>query len=194
MPFGGADPMAAKPTRRLFTVAEYYQMGCAGILARDERVELIEGEIIQMPPIGVGHAFHVDRIMRLFAQVFGDTVHLRVQNPIHLGDRSEPVPDVMLLQPRVDSYATHHPTPTDVLLLVEVSDTTVAFDTKVKLPLYASEGVAEVWIVDLNVRAVRVNSGPTQRGYQISETKGRGERLTPSAFPERSFLVDDILS
>ena len=139
--------MAAKPTRRLFTVAEYYQMGCAGVLGPDERVELIEGDVIEMPPIGVGHAYHVDRIVRLFARVFGDAVHLRVQNPLHLSDRSEPVPDVMLLQPRPDFYALRHPLPQDVLLLVEVSDTTLAFDTKTKLPLYAREGVREVWIV-----------------------------------------------
>lgn len=185
--------MAAKPARRLFTVAEYYQMGNAGILTEDERVELIEGEIIEMPPIGVGHAYRVDRIMRLFAVAFGDSVHLRGQNPLHLDDRSEPVPDVMLLRPPPESYAAHHPTPQDVLLLIEVSDTTVNFDMQKKLPLYALNAVPEVWIVDINADMVRVYSDANPSGYKLAETKGRGERLSPAAFRDRSFLVEDIL-
>jgi len=185
--------MAAKPARRLFTVAEYYQMGCAGILAGDERVELIEGDVVEMPSIGVGHASVVNRISQRFSAAFGESVLMTVQNPLHLNERSEPVPDVMLVRPRPDFYATHHPEPHDVLLLVEVSDTTLTYDTKVKLPLYARHGVPEVWIADISSVLVRVYSGPTPTGYRVAEVKRKGERLNPTAFPDHSFLVDDIL-
>src|SRR3989442_14179607 len=111
--------MAAKPTRRQFTVAEYYRMGKAGILTEDDRVELIKGEIIQMPPIGVPHASHVGRITDLFAAKLLALARIWVQNPLRLTNRSEPVPDVMLLRPRPDFYSGAHPTAADVRLLVE---------------------------------------------------------------------------
>src|SRR6266496_1101040 len=133
--------MAAKPTRRQFTVAEYYRMGKAGILTEDDRVELIEGEIIQVPPIGVPHASHVDRLLRLFASTLLAVAHISVQNPLRLSVRSEPVPDLMLLRLRPDLYSGAGPTAADVLLLVEVSDTTLSYDLQIKLPLYARHGV-----------------------------------------------------
>src|SRR5688572_716064 len=151
--------MAAQPTRRRFTVDEYYQMGEAGILTEDDRVELIKGEIIQMPPIGSPHASHLLRISRLFNRFFLEQALIPMQNPLRLGERSEPIPDLMLLRLRPDLYAKGHPTPEDVLLLVEVSDTTLAYDQGTKVPLYARHGVSEVWVVDIKDRkSTRLNS------------------------------------
>ena len=185
--------MAVEPARRQFTVDEYYQMASAGILSENDRVELIEGEIIQMPPIGGRHASCVDRIAELFFGAFRGIAQVRVQNPLRLDGLSEPVPDVMLLKRRSDFYAERHPFPQDVLLLVEVSDTTVAYDRRVKLPLYARLGVGEVWIVDLDRSIIDLHREPTSEGYRLIETRRRGERLGPSAFPDQTFSVDDIL-
>ena len=179
--------------RHRLTVAEYYRMAKAGILTEDDRVELIEGEIIQMPPIGGPHASRVNRLNYLFILAVGDAALVIVQNPLRLGERSEPVPDVMLVRPRADFYAAGHPTAGDVLLLVEVSDTTLAYDQRIKLPLYAHSGVPEVWITDLAHEMIRVYREPGPTGYRMSLTFRRGDRLSPSAFPNLEFAVDDIL-
>ena len=184
--------MVTEPARRLFTVDEYYRMASAGIFSEDDRVELIEGEIIAMPPIGGRHASCVNRLNRLFARTLGDEVVLAIQNPLRLGEGSEPVPDVLLLQPRADFYR-EHPTPADVLLLVEVADTTAKFDRRVKPPLYGRSGITEVWIIDLDRSIIDVQRGPAADGYRLAETKRRGEQLSPAAFPDQWFLVDDIL-
>jgi Uma2 family endonuclease len=185
--------MAAQPTRRPFTVAEYYRMGKAGILKHDERVELIEGEVIQMPPIGGPHASRVDRITRLFGRSLDEVAQIRVQGPLRLNDYTEPIPDVMLLRPRPDFYAAGHPTAADVRLLVEVADTSLAYDQRTKLPLYARHGVPEVWIVDVNRKNILVHREPSPTGYGMTETRQRGDPIAPSAFPQVSFAVDDIL-
>jgi Uma2 family endonuclease len=185
--------MAAQPARRLFTVREYYRMGKAGILTPDERVELMDGEIVQMPPIGSPHASCVRRYTRLFSEALGREAEVSIQNPIRLGDRSEPVPDVVLLRPRADAYAAEHPTPADVLLLVEVSDRTLAYDERTKLPVYAREQVPEVWLTDLGHQLILAHREPTVEGYRITVTYRRGERIAPLAFPDHEFLVDDIL-
>ncbi len=185
--------MAAQPTRRRFTVDEYYRMGEAGILNEDDRVELIKGEIIQMPPIGSPHAAHVLRLTRLFTRALLDEAHVAVQNPLRLSDRSEPVPDLMLLRPRVDFYADAHPTARDVFLAVEVSDSTLRYDERTKVPLYARHGVPEVWIVDLNHELIQVHCDPTPSGYRLIATRRRGESLAAAAFPDRTFAVNDIL-
>jgi Uma2 family endonuclease len=168
-------------------------MGKAGILSEDDRVELIEGEIIQMPPIGSPHASGVKRVTRLFHVGLGDTVVVSVQDPLRLSNQSEPVPDVILLRPRSDFYAASHPTAADVLLLVEVSDTTLTYDLRRKVPLYAREGVPEVWVVDLNGQRVLVYRDPSPTGYRVSLILHRGDRLAPLAFPDLDLAVDDIL-
>src|SRR5436309_1828637 len=146
--------MAAKPTRRLFTVDEYYRMAKAGILNEDDRVELIEGEIIQLPPIGGPHGSIVIRLNWLFSDRLRGRAVISPQNPFRISARSEPLPDFQLLRPRADFYR-RHPEPPDVLLVVEVSDTTLAYDQRVKIPLYARSGVPEVWIVDIRADLVR---------------------------------------
>ena len=185
--------MVAVPKRRRFTVAEYYQMADAGILTEDDRVELIKGEVIQMPPIGVGHASIVNRLNKLFMVTFGDSAVVTVQNPLRVGARSEPVPDLLLLKPRSDFYRAHHPMPEDVLLLVEVSDTTLRYDRDTKLPLYAETGVPEVWIVDLKADVVHTHSRPGVSEYRDARVRRRGERLAPLAFLDQELAVNDIL-
>jgi hypothetical protein len=185
--------MAAQPKRRLFDVREYYKMGKAGILKPDERVELIEGEIIQMPAIGVPHASHVNRLNNLLFPAVRGAAQVVIQNPIHLSQRSEPVPDVMLVRPKPDFYASGHPTAGDVLLLIEVSDTSLPYDRRIKLPLYARENVPEVWVLDVRGEVLGVHQEPTPNGYRINLTLERGDRVAPAAFPHVEFAVDDIL-
>ncbi|MDP8922709.1 MAG: Uma2 family endonuclease [Chloroflexota bacterium] len=185
--------MAVQPTKYLFTVDEYERLGQAGILGEDSRVELIEGEIIQMNPIGGPHASTVDRLTRLLVLGLGDLAIVRVQSPIRIRERNEPQPDLALLRPRADFYATGHPTPADVLLVVEVEDTTVEYDTRTKAPLYARAGIPELWVVDLPRACVVTHREPSDIGYAATRVHRRGEVLRPLAFPDLAVPVDDIL-
>jgi Uma2 family endonuclease len=154
------------PTRRRFDVDAYYRMADTGILAPEDRVELIDGEIVEIAPIGAPHGGKVDRLTSLVARVVADgQVIARVQGPLRLDRRNEPQPDLMLLRPRADFYESGHPDAGDVLLLVEVADRSLAFDRGPKLDLYARHAVPEVWIVDLPGRAVEVCRGPGPEGY-----------------------------
>ncbi len=158
------------PTRHRLDVEAYYKMAEVGILSQDERVELIDGEIFDMVPIGVGHAGKTNRFNRLFARAAADGLALvSVQTPLRLDSYNEPQPDVMLLRPRADDYQSRHPSAADVLLLVEVSETSLAYDRGVKLALYAKFGVPEVWIVDLRGAAIEVYREPTGDAYAVAE-------------------------
>src|ERR671938_544657 len=141
--------MSVQVAKRCFSVDEYYRMGEAGILTEDDRVELIEGEIIEMSPIGSRHAACVNRLNTLLGRHLRQTAIVSVQNPIRLDAYSEPEPDVALLRPRADYYESGHPTPADALLIVEVADTSADYDRIIKLPLYAKAGIPEAWLVDL---------------------------------------------
>lgn len=185
--------MALSQPRRRFTVAEYERMGRAGILGEDDRVELIDGEVLQMAPIGSPHALCVNRVTRAFAGVVGDAVLLSIQNPIRLDGYSEPQPDVALLRAHPDLYAHGHPTPEDVLLLVEVADTSAAWERRVKVPLYARAGIQELWLVDLRRGTITVYRDPGPAGYSITRTLRRGETVAPLAFPDRPIPVSAIL-
>ena len=153
-------------TRRRFDVGAYYRMADTGILAPKDRVELIDGEIVEMAPIGSAHSGTTNRLTKLVAQAVADgRVLASVQGPLRLDPFNEPQPDLMLLRPRADDYTTSHPTAADVLLLVEVADSSLAWDRGPKLGLYARHAVPEVWIVDLPGRAVEVCRGPGPDGY-----------------------------
>jgi Uma2 family endonuclease len=165
------------PAPHRFSVEEYHRMAGAGLFGDDDRVELVEGEIIDMAPIGSRHAACVDRLNRLLVSRLGERAIVRVQSPVRLSDLSEPQPDVAVLAPRRDFYAGAHPGPADVLVVVEVADTTVAWDRGVKVPLYARAGVAEVWLVDLAGETVEVSRQPGAGGYGESHRAGRGDRL-----------------
>jgi Uma2 family endonuclease len=155
--------------RHRYTVEDYLRMGEGGILRADDRVELIEGEIVDMAPIGSRHAGKVERLRRILERALGDVVLVFTQNPIVLGPRSALQPDLALLQPRADFYEPAHPGPADVILLVEVADTTQRYDRQVKLPLYARHGVPEVWLVDLEENAIEVFREPSADGYRHAE-------------------------
>jgi len=185
--------MSIQVLRRLFTVEEYHSMVRAGILGEDDRVELIEGEVEEMTPIGSKHAAAVGRLTRLFAEQTGRRAILWVQNPIRLGERSEPQPDVTLLRPREDFYASGHPEPRDILLVVEIAETSVEYDREIKVLLYARYGILEVWLVNLEDEAIEVYQTPSPEGYHEMQTLRRGDRLSPSSFPELKLPVEEIL-
>ncbi|HEX2172260.1 MAG TPA: Uma2 family endonuclease, partial [Dehalococcoidia bacterium] len=146
--------------KHLFTAAEYHRMAEAGILGEDDRVELIEGEIVDMAPRGSRHAASVRRSDELFSKRLTGSATVSTQCPIQLGAHSEPELDLCLLRRRDDYYAAAHPRPEDVLLVLEVADTSLAFDLEVKLPLYARARIPEVWVVDLNDDCVQVYRNP----------------------------------
>ncbi|HXV44508.1 MAG TPA: Uma2 family endonuclease [Anaerolineae bacterium] len=185
--------MSVQILKRLFTVGEYHQMIEAGILAEDDRVELIEGEVIEISPIGSRHAACVKRLNQLFAEQLGKLALISVQDPIHLNEQSEPEPDLALLQARADFYVQAHPEPEDILLVVEVAETSIEYDQQVKLPLYARNGIAEVWLVHLAAHLIEVYRQPAPAGYGQIQQLRRGESLSPQAFPQLDLTVDEIL-
>ena len=185
--------MTLTPTRRRFTVHDYQQMGRAGVLTEDDRVELIDGEIIQMSPIGSQHVAEVHRLNRRFTQRFGDVALVSVQSPVRLNEHNEPEPDLALLKDRPDFYAAALPTPPDIFLLVEVADTSLEYDRRTKLPLYARHNIPEVWLVDVNADTILVSRDPTPSGYRTSWTVGRGDRIASLAFPERELAGVELL-
>jgi Uma2 family endonuclease len=185
--------MAVGKILRLFTVDDYHQMGKTGILRPDDRVELIEGEVVEVTPIGRRHAACVARATDAFAVPLRGRSIIWVQNPIRLDDYSEPQPDVALLRPKPDFYASAHPTPADVLLIVEVADSSIEYDRRVKLPLYARAGIPEVWLALPEQDCLEVRCEPSADGYRVARTVRRGERLAPIAFPDLSLGVEDLL-
>jgi Uma2 family endonuclease len=185
---------AALNRPRRFTVGEYYRMAEVGILAAGERVELIEGEIVTMAAIGSRHAAVVTRLNSFFIRELGERALIRVQNPVRLTDLSEPEPDVALLRPRADDYASAHPGPGDVLLIIEVAETTLAFDRGTKLRLYTAAGIPEYWIVDLTNDHIEVYREPGPGGYGDVRRFGREGRLHAAAFPDVEIAASAILA
>jgi Uma2 family endonuclease len=175
------------------TADEYQRMGEAGILHEDDRVELLDGEIYDMPPIGDGHVGRVNALNFLLGQRLRDRVIVAVQNPIRLSDFSEPQPDIALLRPRADFYGTSKARPEDVLLLIEVAQSSVDYDRVLKLPRYAADGILEVWIVNLVDDRVEVYRDPAGDGYRTRTVHARGESLYPAALPDLTIRVDEIL-
>ena len=173
-------PTADPRRRHRYTVDEYHRMGSAGILRPDQRVELIEGEIIDMTPIGSRHAAAVKRLAKLLHDTVRERAIVSVQDPITLDRHSEPQPDIALLKPKADFYASAHPGPGDVLLVIEVADRSLAFDREVKLPLYARHGIPEAWLLDLEGKRLGVYRGPSAAGYrQASESEPAGPMPLP---------------
>lgn len=160
-----STPVQHTPHRHAYSVDDYYRMAEAGILRPGDRVELIEGEIIDMVPIGSRHAAAVTRIGNTLMFSVGSEAIVAIQNPIRLSQYSEPQPDIALLRPRADFYAAVHPGPGDVLLLVEVADSTLRFDRDIKLPLYARHGIPEVWLVDIENAQFTIHRDPHAHGY-----------------------------
>lgn len=185
--------MSVQIDRRVFSVDDYYRMVEVGLLREDERVELIEGEVIKMSPIGSRHAACVARLTKLFSRLTGDGAIVWVQNPIRLDDFSEPQPDVALLKPRADFYSRAHPAAADVLLIVEVADTTIGYDRQVKVPLHARAGVPEVWVVDLVGEAVETYAQPREGAYGLNNRAARGEAVGGEMFVGDGLTAEAIL-
>ena len=185
--------MSVELQRRRFTVDDYYAMADAGILHEDDRVELIEGEIIEMAAIGSRHAACVDRLNRLLSRQVGDQAVVRVQNPVRLSDLSEPQPDLALLRPREDFYAARHPLPPDTLLIVEVAHSTLGYDRGVKVPLYARTGIPELWIVNVDEDVVEVYADPADGRFRVRTEAKRKTEVRPRLLPSVAVRVDDIL-
>jgi Uma2 family endonuclease len=188
-------PMEDWPRRHRITVHEYYRMAEIGLLAPDARVELIEGEIIDMAPIGTEHSSVVDRLTYLLVRAVSDRAIVRIQNPSRLSQITEPEPDVAVLAQRDDFYRHAHPNGGEVLLLIEVSESSLRYDRDVKVPLYARYGVAEVWIVDLQHRCVLTYSSPADGQYRVRGTLANLEAARLAALPgialDLSKLFDD---
>jgi Uma2 family endonuclease len=166
--------MSVEIAKYSFTAEEFERLGEAGILRQDARLELIEGEICAMSPVGSAHAACVKFLSGLFNRLFNGTFIIGVQDPIRLNDFSEPQPDVALLRWRDDYYREGHPTPADVLLVIEVADTTVVGDRKIKLPLYARAGIPEAWLVNIPEGQIEIYSDPAGGIYRRAEVFGRG--------------------
>ncbi|MFB2935019.1 Uma2 family endonuclease [Aerosakkonemataceae cyanobacterium BLCC-F154] len=184
--------MSVQLLRRKFTVTQYHKMIEAGILKEDERIELIRGEIIEINPVSSRHAACVSRLTQLFLFRLSQSVIVSCQNPVELDD-SELLPDISLLRRKADFYESGHPQPQDILLLVEVADTTVESDREIKIPLYAENGIIEVWLIDINEQSIEVYRQPSPKGYQNIQKFMRGENLSILAFSEIIISVDEVL-
>jgi Uma2 family endonuclease len=180
----------AERARRLFTIEEYVRMAETGILRDDDRVELIEGEIVEMSPIGDPHAAFVVNLTHLLVNAVGDRARVRVQGPVRVPPRSLPQPDLALLRPR--SYKREAAAAPDVLLVVEVADTSLRYDRTVKLRLYARAGIPEYWLIDASAETLEIYRAPSGDRYGESRRPPRGTTIAPLAFPDAAFPIDAI--
>jgi len=184
---------SVRANRYRFTVAEYERMGQTGIFSEDERVELVCGEVIETPPIGELHAACVDFLTQLITLRLRRSAIVRVQSSVRLDEHSQPQPDIAVLKRRDDFYRRAHPGPEDILLLIEVSDTTLEYDTKVKVPLYARAGIPETWLVNLRGGRVKTYADPAEGAYQTITSYARGEELQSRALAALRVSVAEVL-
>jgi Uma2 family endonuclease len=185
--------MSVQIVRRHFNIAEYYKMAAAGVFSEYDRVELIEGEIVEMNPIGSRHAACVGRLTEFLGRsVVGEAI-VWVQNPVQVSDYSEPLPDVALLRRRDDFYAQANPGPSDVLLVIEVADSSVEYDRVIKMPLYARAGIPEVWLVNLPKETVEVYTQPLGGEYREIRLIKRGESLSVKSVPNLTIDASAVL-
>ncbi len=185
--------MAWQPARKLFTVTEYHQMIDTGVIKQDDRVELLNGEILEMSPIGPRHAACVKRMNSLLTEKMRRRAVVSVQDPITVSDYSELEPDLALLNPRNDFYASAHPTSVDVQLIIEVADSTVETDRRNKIPMYAFAGIPEVWLIDLVKDIIEVHSNPHKGIYQEVRIIQRGQKIISSSLPQLKLKADEVL-
>lgn len=181
------------PQRHPITAEEYLRMGEAGIFAPDARLELIEGEIIDMAPIGTWHAGIVARLNRWFVERARGKAVVGPQNPLIASTRSVPQPDIQLLRARADDYMKAHPRPADVLLVVEVADSTLPFDLRTKAPLYARSGVPELWVVDVDARTVHVHRDAGEGGFRAVQVAKAG-RIECAGLPDVWIAVEELFA
>jgi Uma2 family endonuclease len=185
--------MASMITRKRFTADEYQRMGQVGILTEHDRVELIDGEIVAMTPIGTRHNASVARANRALVRTAGDDAIVLPQGSVRLDLFSEPQPDLVLLRPRADFYAAQHAGPDDILVVIEIADSSIRYEEDVKTPLYAAVSIAEYWLVDLNASIVWRYSSPDQGTYRSIEQYHRGQSIAPFLLPACRISVDELL-
>lgn len=177
-----------------FDIATYHRLISDGILREDDRVELIDGRIVDMTPIGSRHSAVVNRLNNLFTRKVQGSAIVSVQNPVQLlPEQSEPEPDVTLLKFREDFYASDLPTGKDVLLLIEVADTSLDYDRETKIPLYAQAMIREVWLVNLLENCIEIYSSPSPSRYESRRTVRADQTLTPNGFPDITLTANQIL-
>ncbi|MEI6067859.1 MAG: Uma2 family endonuclease [Methylococcaceae bacterium] len=181
------------PTKHLTNITEWRRLGEANIFPPESRLELINGEILEMAPIGFNHAGHVIRLLNFFAPLISNKALVNAQNPIQLGDLSEPEPDFMLLKPNADFYSSRHPNANDVLLLIEVADSSLTFDQNQKLRLYALHGIPEYWLLNLNDECLEVYRKPNGEVYAEKTTLRAGDSITLSQLNKITIRMADIL-
>jgi Uma2 family endonuclease len=181
------------PTKHRFNVKEYYRMAETGVLRPDARVELLNGEIIDMSPIGPFHGGVTNYLVEIFTAASKRRWMTSVQNPVRLDDHSEPQPDLVLLKPSSDFYRKRHPLPEEVYLLVEVSESSLETDREEKVPAYGRAGIAEVWIVNLVEQAVEIFREPHFTGYGAKTILRAGNQAAPQAFPDVTLDVAELL-
>jgi Uma2 family endonuclease len=185
--------MSVTISRRLFTTGEFRNMIEIGVLSEDDRVELVDGEIVEMSAIGHRHATCVRKLNRLFRKI-GDRALVDVQNPLGISEEDDFYPDVVLLKPREDEYSGAIPKATDALLVVEVADTTLEFDRTIKLPRYAAAGVSELWIVDIQAARIWVHRKPLEGDYgEVFEARS-GDVLQVADLEGVEIKVEDVLA
>jgi Uma2 family endonuclease len=185
--------MQVETIKKLFTVDEYYRMAEAGILKPEDRVELIDGEIIEMSPIGQRHFGAVNRATRVFITVLGSRAVVHAQGPLRLSNYTEPEPDVVLLKPRADDYSGKFPTADDAFLVLEIAETSLSYDRKVKVPRYAAAGIPEVWIENLKDDVLLIYRNLVGAAYSTSLVLGRGESVSLVTLPDVVFSIDNLL-
>ncbi|HYR84322.1 MAG TPA: Uma2 family endonuclease [Terriglobia bacterium] len=185
--------MATEISRRLFTVHDYHRMVDAGILSEDDRVELIRGEILAMSPIGPRHSAAVLRANQALVRIVGDRAIVGVQGSVRLDEYDEPQPDLYLLRPKDDFYASGHAGPSDIFLIIEVADSSLEYDRTIKLDLYAETGVPEYWISDLRNDCLIAHSHLHENSYRTTQQFPRGNTIAPQLLPECRIPIDVLL-
>ena len=185
--------LVTKPQRRRLTVDDFAKMCEVGILSADDRVELIDGELVEMPTMGPPHAGIVNHLARILILHLGDNADVRVQSSVLLSRYTQPEPDLAVVRPDPDHYLQRHPDPGDILIAIEVADSSLKFDREQKIPRYAAAGVPEAWLVDVRARTITVYTDPTAEGYGASHTLGWNAELHATAVEGLRLTFENIL-
>ncbi len=180
-------------SKRRFTAEDYQRMGQVGILSEDDRVELIDGEVVAMTPIGARHNACVSCATRALVIAAGEAAIVLPQGSVRLDRYSEPEPDLVLLRPRADFYASRHAGPEDILLIIEIADSSIEYDRDVKTRVYAESGIPEYWLADLNANLVSRYSAPERGAFRSLEQLHRGQSIAPQLLPACVLAVDVFL-
>jgi Uma2 family endonuclease len=185
--------MPVEVIKRRFTADDYQRMGQTGILSSQDRVELIDGEVVAMSPIGPRHSACIDRATRMLVLLLRENAIVRIQSSVRLDRYNEPEPDLVLLRPRADFYASRLPGPADILLIIEVAESSMDYDREVKAPLYAGSAVPEYWVVDLNTNQLLCHADPADGAYRALRYYRPGESVAPAQLPGLVIAVGDLL-